>query len=64
MTDEQRREYQREWRAKNRDKLRDQRREYLQRKAIADLASVEQLNGGVAIMRTYGGRTYVVGGRR
>jgi 5-formyltetrahydrofolate cyclo-ligase len=63
MTKEERREYMREWRAKNRDTIRAQRRDNARRKALEALQSAKQKNVSVYIIRTYTGGEYIVGGR-
>ena len=64
MTKEQRCEYMREWRSKNRDRIREQKREKARRDALASLESVKQLDANVFIMRAHDGREYIVGGRK
>lgn len=64
MTKEKRSEYMREWRSRNRDKIRDQRREKSRSEALAALESVKRLDAHVFIMRTRDGREYLVGGQR
>lgn len=63
MTKDERHEYMKKWRAENREKIKSQQRENARRKALADLASVRQLDGGVCVMCAMDGRRYVVGGR-
>ena len=64
MTKEQRCEYMREWRNKNRDQIRDRKREKSRRDALAALENVKQLDVNVFIMRAHDGREYIVGGRK
>lgn len=64
MTNEQRCEYMREWRSKNRDQIRERKQEKARRDALAALESVKQLDVNVFIMRAQDGREYIVGGRK
>jgi hypothetical protein len=61
MTTEQRREYMREWRKNNKDKIREQQRDNARRKALADLVSVKIQPVDVCIIRTTHGGEYRVG---
>lgn len=63
MTKEERREYMREWRAKNRDTIRAQQRENARRKALEALSTVKRQDVSMCIIRTLDGGEYVVGGR-
>lgn len=56
--------YMREWRSKNRDKIREQKRVKSRYDALAALASVKQLDVNVFIMRAQDGREYIIGGRK
>lgn len=64
MTKEQRCEYMREWRSKNRDQIRERKQEKARRDALAALENVKQLDVNVFIMRAQDGREYIVGGRK
>ena len=64
MTNEKRCEYMREWRSKNRDRIREQRREKARAEALAALECVKKFNATFFIMRAQDGREYIVGGRR
>ena len=64
MTKEQRCEYMREWRNKNRDQIRERKREKSRRDALEALEAVKQLDVNVFIMRAHDGREYIIGGRK
>jgi len=64
MTKEERREYTKRWREQNRERIKTQRKENAMRKAMAELASVKQLDSGICIFRANDGRSYIVTGRK
>lgn len=64
MTKEERADYMRKWREENRDRIKIQQRESARRKAMADLASVKQLDTDICVVRSNDGRAYVVTGRK
>ena len=64
MTKEQRCEYMREWRSKNREQIRERKQERARRAALDALETVKRLDVNVFIMRANDGREYVVGGRK
>ena len=64
MTKEQRCEYMRAWRSKNRDQIRERKQEKSRRDALEALEAVKQLDVNVFIMRAHDGREYIVGGRK
>lgn len=62
MTNDERREYMREWREKNRDKIRRQRTDRSRRDALAALKSVKPIDAKMFVMKSTDGRSYIVGG--
>ena len=64
MTKEKRCEYMREWRSKNRDRIREQKQNKARHDALEALEAVKQLDGSLFIMRAHDGREYIVGGRK
>lgn len=60
MTGEAKREYMREWRRKNRDKVKAQRERRETRIAVAALESVERVTDDVCIVRATGGREFAL----
>ena len=61
MTTEQRREYMREWRKRNQEKIHEQRLNNSRRKALTDLASAKIQPVDVCIIRTTHGSEFHVG---
>jgi len=61
LTMQQRREYEKEWRKNNRDKLKERRRDNARRKALADLKSTKMQTVDLCIIRTWQGGEYVIG---
>lgn len=62
MTKEERREYMKEWRKANKDKIRESQRNRARMKALADLESVRQLDSNIFIFKAHNEREYIVGG--
>ena len=60
MTSEERREYMREWRQKNREKIKAQRQRYETRLAVAALDRVERVTDDVCVVKTTGGREFTI----
>ena len=61
MTSEARKRYNREWREKNRDRLKEQRLNNMRRKALDDLKSVTPQAVDMSIIRTWQGGEYRIG---
>ena len=60
MTDAERREYMKEWRRNNREKIREQRQRRETRLAVAALENVERVTDDVYIAKTTGGREFTL----
>ena len=66
MTEDQkakRREYMREYRAKNKDKIKEQERNSARRRAFEAITSVKRQDTKTLIIRAADGREYFIGGR-
>lgn len=59
---EERREYMRRWREKNRDHIREYTKNKARADALAAMKSVKRLESSVCVIRTYDGGEYFVGG--
>ena len=60
MTRDERREYMREWRRNNREKIKEQRQRRETRLAVAALADVERVTDDVCVVKTTGGREFTL----
>lgn len=60
MTDAERREYMKEWRRNNREKIREQRQRRETRLAVAALENVERVTDDVCVVKTTGGREFTL----
>ncbi len=60
MTDAKRREYMKEWRRNNREKIREQRQRRETRLAVAALENVERVTDDVCVVKTTGGREFTM----
>lgn len=60
MTDAERREYMKEWRHNNREKIREQRQRRETRLAVAALEAVERVTDDVCVVKTTGGREFTL----
>lgn len=60
MTDAERREYMREYRRNNRERIREQRQRRETRLAVAALADVERVTDDVCVVKTTGGREFTL----
>ena len=60
MTDAERREYMKEWRRNNREKIREQRQRRETRLAVAALENVERVTDDVCVVKTTGGREFTM----
>ena len=60
MTREERREYMREWRRNNREKIKEQRQRRETRLAVAALENVERVTDDVCVVKTTGGREFTL----
>lgn len=60
MTDAERREYMREWRRRNRDRIKEQRQRRETRLAFAALESVERVTDDVCVVKTTDGNTFTL----
>lgn len=60
LTNEERREYLREWRRNNPDKVKAQRERRQRRLAVAALERVERLSDDVCVVKTTGGREFTM----
>lgn len=58
MTDAERREYMRNWRRNNREKVREQRKNREIKRAVAAIESVERLTDDVCVIRTVDGQRF------
>ena len=58
MTDAERREYMREYRRVNRERIKEQRQRRETRLAVAALENVERVTDDVCIVKTTGGREF------
>ena len=64
MTDAERREYMKEWRHNNREKIREQRQRRETRLALAALEAVERVTDDVCVVKTTDGREFTLIRRR
>ena len=62
MTSEARKRYNREYREKNRDKVKQWQLNAMRAKALADLESVRKLDTNIFIFKAHNEREYIVGG--
>ena len=60
MTNAERREYMREYRRANRDRIREQQKRRQTRLAVAALESVERVTDDVCVVKTTGGREFTM----
>lgn len=60
MTDAERREYMREYRRVNRERIREQRQRRETRLAVAALENVERVTDDVCVVKTTGGREFTL----
>lgn len=60
MTSAERREYMREYRRVNREKIKEQRQRRETRLAVAALENVERVTDDVCIVKTTGGREFTL----
>lgn len=60
MTDAERREYMKEWRRNNREKIKEQRQRRETRLAVAALENVERVTDDVCVVKTTGGREFTL----
>ena len=60
MTDAERREYMREYRRNNRERIREQRQRRETRLAVAALENVERVTDDVCVVKTTGGREFTL----
>lgn len=60
MTDAERREYMREYRRVNRDRIREQKQKRETRLAVAALENVERVTDDVCVVKTTGGREFTL----
>ena len=60
MNSAERREYMKEWRRNNREKIREQRKRRETRLAVAALENVERVTDDVCIVKTTGGREFTL----
>lgn len=60
MTDAERREYMREYRRANRDRIREQQIRRQTRLAVAALEDVERVTDDVCVVKTTGGREFTL----
>ena len=58
MTDAERREYMRNWRRNNREKVREQRKNREIKRAVAAIESVERLTDDVCVIRPVDGQRF------
>ena len=60
MTNAERREYMREYRRANSDRIREQQKRRQTRLAVAALESVERVTDDVCVVKTTGGREFTM----
>ena len=60
MTNAERREYMREYRRANRDRIREQKQKRETRLAVAALENVERVTDDVCVVKTTGGREFTL----
>lgn len=62
MTSEEKRQYAREYREKNRERIKEQRMNRIRMKALEDLQSIREQDTNVYIFKAHNEREYIVGG--